>query len=393
MLASLPVAVSYAASLTPARAFPIANPSSPNVSSVSPAGRPGLFEVAPELRSHMRLITDDQIDANIDRALNSADRRIMHDVMAKLPELARTNVTYVMQNGRVLTNHIAMLSQVRVHQIRNNSYVDESGRVISVPGVTRKPAFQGGRVIPEFSVGDNNTGPFRQMYSVPNWGYIQFSLIIPCNVTQVRSSETPYAYLGGWSAIGAAEDAGFQWSQANNWGTLFSKYQGVSQIDAPDHVQCGKQNGMSFYPISFTQIGVTGNGYSTTPNKTFDQTIVQQVPGGDGWGPYCYGCAVKRTTSIAQSGDNFSDGSYFGTLFGSQPQVQWKNGLMALGVTRCIPENPPIYYYCFTTATAYPSSSNIAGFGNVPNDNTKLLVQPGSGNYYTGETDGIYLHP
>ncbi len=207
---------------------------------------------------------------------------------------------------------------------------------------------------------DAGTGPYRRLYTFPNIDPNAYSLaLIIANVSHACNSgnllnpfypdkdihkEAGHSYLGGWSGTNNAVDAGMIYNRGittasqDDYSPFFaisgiSGYPGVEYLNnSPSnfHIACGTSLAtMSFYvdaPVQSFEgqielvLSIVFNDGQPRQIMLVYQTGASYVDGTSnwmGWGPSCNNCVLKRTTSLAQSGDNFNIADYYTATWSS----------------------------------------------------------------------------
>ena len=163
-----------------------------------------------------------------------------------------------------------------------------------------------------YTPGENTgTGPYRRVYANTGYTYMSASVTLPsASSILMNSGDTTYVYTGGWGANGStAVDAGFQYSPTYSDWSLFEDVSGIGDyIPGGLRFKTGQTLTLSFgvsaVSGSSATLQVIANGINVDGTQVQEQVSVPNVPnwaaGSD---------TLKRMTSIAQSGDNFTDGS------------------------------------------------------------------------------------
>jgi len=282
-----------------------------NVLPASAAGSPprhGALRPIPPYRdaSNIQLppIPDAQIDAHISPALSVTERDIMRNIMQQLLPNKRYNVIYYDLQGTVHANDPRLLQSTKVYK---RSALDPRAGIAADGSSVTLPSLQTPGLSASFSCAKppgSFTGGFRAVYSICNVPYALSYLYLPCKANNqifynYPANEAAYMYEGGFSSTGDAVDAGLQHSPTNdNWAIFFTHAN--SQVGYNPRFQCNQTVPLEFYPISTTLLGVDSTGYTASGYGTVTETL--QVALLAGWSPKCYGCVVKRITSLAQRG-------------------------------------------------------------------------------------------
>jgi hypothetical protein len=156
------------------------------------------------------------------------------------------------------------------------------------------------------------TGAYRRVYSHSNYSRMSSYLTLPgASSISMHPGDTAFVYVGGWGANGkGAVDAGFQYSPTyNNW-SLFMSAAGVGRVDDPGPRFSASQSVFLKFLVvqqgSTTSLEIIANGTDLNGDAVQRELTLQNVPG---WSVNGVN-TLKRMTSIAQNGDNFTDGSY-----------------------------------------------------------------------------------
>lgn len=307
----------------------------------------------PAIHPGARVVTDSQVDAYIDSTLPIFERSIIKRVMLTLPLNARENVAFFSSDGKLYANSRRLKSQMRIYSpvsLGSNIYVDDTGHRFAGPpdtslSATRdrtarrpvRPNANGSCATPPAS---DSSGPFRRVY----WcGYSSFgaNVTLPCFAMppSYTGADTGYEQSGGFSRFGDAADAGFFYSNRNNWYSLFlsvfSNHR-FSVLGGSLQYKCGvppSGNYLGGAGISFlafaTELATFATGYQTDGTlRTF--SLVQDVQAIEGWNTAGFsgeGVVMKQMTTIAQDPSALGyvpDGDSFGLdPFSGAPSVQW----------------------------------------------------------------------
>ncbi len=174
------------------------------------------------------------------------------------------------------------------------------------------------------------TGPYQRVYSSTGYSYMAANVYLPGS-SQIRmvGNDTAFVYAGGWgNSNGAgAVDAGFQYSKTfNNW-ALFASGAGNSQTGPTngDRFSASETVSLSFAVVAsgtlgfvnlvVTATGLDGGNFSngyTGNGQIINESVTLLVnTANQGWSVGSLNQnTLKRMTSIGQSPQNLTDGSY-----------------------------------------------------------------------------------
>lgn len=182
-------------------------------------------------------ISDAAVESHIDTTMPAADRDVIKNIMLHIPQIARANVIYFSQNGKVYANHAALKREVellRPAQGLVSTYVGRDGKLLAGPPALPKPREIADGLTHRMYMNPppvTTTGPYRRLYSDGAFHYTYASASIAprsCpltpTATQGAAGDTGYIYSGGWSGSGRdTADGGFQYSAAHDVFNLFIK--------------------------------------------------------------------------------------------------------------------------------------------------------------------------
>jgi len=347
-------------------------------------------------------VADADIDKHIDASFPEHDRKIVHQLMKDLRPEDRYNVGFFAKDGTNYASTKAVYATMRRWKSPDGlHFIGDGGKpfigpLLDTPQSVK--AFKSGAVRKSSSAtqtplgygiptpSDGN-GPFRRVYSDAGYSRETGNIYLPCGATnfQELTGQTGYIYAGGFGQNNDGLDAGFQYSIANDWYTLFSRDSGTdgpNQMNAQGgHFACGQTVSYDLYSTFDSTYGlitvIVGNGSDTNGNAVTES--VMDPSNSDGFPQNGAGVRLKRMTTIAQGFNDFSNGSTFGiSPVDGTPQVAWSS--CDIGVFD--PSNN------VNTIFFWPDGNG--GTQNYPDDSTKIVVT-----YYdmADETDGINLHP
>ncbi len=259
-------------------------------------------------------------DLDIDPAIQGEERRVIAQVMRGLPhEYWRdTDILYVTADQRVFSNRLRLKREFRfLAPVGDRIFQDSRGDIIVTPGperVTRGQLQPG--ILAVTPTCDGTTGPYRRVHTVPGKGQVKaYQLYLPGPsaiwVAQ-PGNETPYVLLGGWGKNAGAVEGGFQYSSTYaNW-TLMLFVEGRAPIPDPNpRFRVDQTVQLTFGAASVNQAYVAASGRDINGNFANRRLVVTDLPPEWGWSYTGNGMVLKRTTSIAQTTQNFQTGSYF----------------------------------------------------------------------------------
>ena len=170
------------------------------------------------------------------------------------------------------------------------------------------------------------TGPYRRVYSHSDYSYMSANVYLPGSSSiSLTGGDTPYVYTGGWGLNGAGPvDAGFQYSPTYNDWSLFASGEGVGRLDYGNdstRFSASQTLSLSFAVVQSganVDLVVTATGVEVNTNTVVTESLtLVNVAGWSVGGEN----TLKRMTSIAQNGDDFTDGSYMNG-------VVWSNSMI-----------------------------------------------------------------
>lgn len=326
----------------------------------------------------------------------------MHQLMKDLRPEDRYNVGFFAKGGTNYANTKAVYKTMRrwgssdgIHFVGDNGHpfigplLETKAQIAAFKASADRRASSSRTRAPlgyETPTPSDGNGPFRRVYSDSGYSRESGNIYLPCLPTNFNelTGQTGYIYAGGFGQNDDGLDAGFQYSIANDWYTLFTRDSGT---DGPNQINaigasydCGQTVSYDLYSTVdptyglMTVINAAGNDvYGNYVSET-----VMDPSNPDGFPQNGDGVRLKRMTSIAQGSNNFTNGSTFGINFDGTPEVAWSN--CDLGVF-----DPPDN---INTIFGWPDGNG--GTQNYPDDPSKIVVT-----YIdmADETDGINLHP
>lgn len=165
------------------------------------------------------------------------------------------------------------------------------------------------------------TGPYRRVSSNAGtksqpYTYMETTVTLPSksNIKE-NGKDTAYVYIGG-SGNGTEIDAGLQHSPTyDNWAPIINCNSVYSHPSDTDRFKGGQTVKMVFYVSADNKVVLQVSG---TTDKGQYKTITTYCNTATGWKANGIGNTMKRVTSIGQSPENLSSGSY---ILG----VKWAN--------------------------------------------------------------------
>ncbi len=235
----------------------------------------------------------------------------------------------------------------------------------------------------------NNNGAFHRVYSGPGYSNASVTVQLP-PFPQIQPGEGANVYLEAWDAQKNPYEAGIQYNPPKNGGAAsyqlyarlaippYTNNNGYAQLKSATfpHVNPGDKITLTLetappdMPLSSLSVNPATDCTSAKACMVFE---AQDATSGKvlflggfsaaGWNSN--GLTFARMTTIAQSSNDFNDGSSFGP-------VLWSNAKLG------------------KTGTA---ATNWSGGGaqSWPNDSTRVVITGQTGE--TGETDTLNLHP
>jgi hypothetical protein len=239
------------------------------------------------------------------------------------------------------------------------------------------------------------TGPYHRVYSDSAYSYMSANVYLPgSSQIHLVGSDTPYVYTGGWGLNGAgAVDAGFQYSPTyNNW-ALFAGGAGYSQQGAgPDRFSASQTVSLSFAVVAaganitdliVTATGLDGgnfsNGYVGNGQIIMESVTLAVNTANTGW--VAGGSnTLKRMTSIAQSPQNLTDGSYInGVVWSNVMLGQTSANAVAWsgGGSQSYPSTPGVVSVNYIDAANETDSINLGPLTAVPEPRSWVMLATG----------------
>ncbi len=342
------------------------------------------------------------IDKHIDASLPKHDRKIVHQLMQDLRPEDRYNVGFFAKDGTNYASTKAVYATMRrwkstdgLHFIGDGGKpfigplldTPQSVKALSSGAASKTSAGMQRPLGYEVPTPSDANGPFRRVYSDAGYSRETGNIYLPCGATnfQELTGQTGYIYAGGFGQNNDGLDAGFQYSIANDWYTLFSRDSGTdgpNQMNAQGgHFACGQTVSYDLYSTPDPTYGlitvIVGNGNDTNGTPITESVMDPSNP--DGFPQNGNGVRLKRMTTIAQGANDFSNGSTFGiSALDGTPQVVW---------TYC---NIGVYDPSNNMNSIFVWANGNGNTQNYPDDATKIVVTYSD---MADETDGINLHP
>lgn len=208
------------------------------------------------------------------------------------------------------------------------------------------------------------TGPYRRVlskagtYSQP-YSYMETSVYLPTssNVYEKKgTNDTAYIYIGG-SGNGTEIDAGLQHSPTyGNWAPFINCKRVYSHPTDTDRFKAGQTVKMVFYVSSDNHVVLEVTGIT---DKGQTKTIKTYCNNATGWKANGVGNKMKRITSIGQSPESLSNGSYI-------KNVRWSNSYIGTRTSKHKwLANDTSDYVCYPNKTKVNVSYTDAGTETV----------------------------
>ncbi len=309
----------------------------------------------------------DSTDANIiiDDSIQGYDRDVILNVMRTLDLDARDNVTYVDAKGKVYANKPELLkSVIKLKDVGNNLYETPDGsEKFAVPNSDDPQAKDNPQGQQTLETAQNSvntdtqsscttnqtmqtdaailtatqpsctssTGPYRRVTSLANYSWESAYAHLPGgseisdhNDTSAPgyNGDTGYVYMGGWGQNSGSVDAGLMHStRYDNWAPLFN-IAGSGVYTYTDRFASNQDVNIKFKIPSDNNISLTVSGIPYGGGTTTTLTYVHAATG------FVYNGTniLKRITSIGQSSQNLSSGSWI-------HNVHWYNSLIGISST------------------------------------------------------------
>ncbi|MHA0035762.1 hypothetical protein [Deinococcus sp. PESE-13] len=185
---------------------------------------------------------------------------------------------------------------------------------------------------------DEQTGPYRRVYSKPGYAYQRSAVYLPTDKSadlyeekSLGSGDTAFVYVGGWGGRGGAVDAGFQHGrymarEQDDWAPFFLIEQpgGPSAVTVaadrqrsgdPWRLLAGQAADLTFWvsqEAGQTILSMTMSGVTNVDREAASLTLRAPVDPRYGWDAAGGGNILKRMTTIGQKRghQNLASGSY-----------------------------------------------------------------------------------
>ncbi len=205
---------------------------------------------------------------------------------------------------------------------------------------------------------DENSGPYRRVYSKAGFAYQYSKIFLPSDVSGTMKilndsghGDTAFVYMGGWGGKGGAVDAGFQHGRYMNgvqddWSPFFLVQQmgGPSAITLTDQKQAdgapwrllaGQEVELSFWvtkEADLTILSMTMKGITNLDRQPATLTLRAPIDYRFGWDALGGANILKRMTTIGQTrgNQNLATGSYMAG-------VNWNSSTIGLTATNAQP--------------------------------------------------------
>lgn len=242
------------------------------------------------------------IERQISPEITGEERAVIAQVMKTLDPEDRENAVYIAENGKIYANKPELKEVIKWEKVKGNIYRDPEGNVCAFPE--------------EETLGNNATdsdvgilssgGPYRRIRSITGytWTSSYFHLAGGADIHE-SAGDTGYIYTGGIGSTGIEVDAGLQHSPTyDNW-SFFLSVNHDPYTTTPRFKS--NQN-------AFVKFYVSSNGYVTLSVSAYDVNntwrTISYTRAASGFYTSGSGCRIKRCTTIAQTNQNFSSGSW-----------------------------------------------------------------------------------
>jgi hypothetical protein len=243
------------------------------------------------------------------------------------------------------------------------------------------------------------TGPYERVYANTGYSYMAANVFLPgSSQISMASGDTGYVYAGGWGNLAGAGalDAGFQYSTRYNDWALFESGAGYGQT-APtngDRFLASETVSLSFAVVSsgtagsvnlvVTATGMdggnSGNGYVGNGMTITESVSLLVSSANEGWSAGSGNQdTLKRMTTIAQSSQNFTDGSYI-------DGVVWSNVVLGQsaadattwsgGGSQSYPNTPGVVSVNYVNSASETDSINLSP-NVVPEPSSWVMLATG----------------
>lgn len=248
------------------------------------------------------------IEKQISPEITGEERVVIARIMETLEPEDRENVIYIAADGKVYANKPELKNDIiKWDKVKGNIYRDLKGNMRAFPE-EETFASEGTRASGAGILAAG--GPYRRIKSIT--GYSWFSAYVHLaggEEIEIKQSlgDTAYVYTGGTGSTGVEVDAGLQYSQTyDNWAFYMKVGSGKPYTTTP-RFKANQDAFIKFYVPSDEKVTLSVTAYDTSNTKktisyTMDATGFNQN-GSD--------CRIKRCTTIAQTNQNFSSGSWY----------------------------------------------------------------------------------
>ncbi|MDO9534519.1 MAG: hypothetical protein Q7J85_04120 [Bacillota bacterium] len=298
-------------------------------------------------------------ELNISPEIQGEERTLITQVMNTLDPMDQENVVFITEDGRIYANKPELkLDIIKWEKVKGNVYRDSKGNEQAFP--QNEP----------FTIKEGETkdvgilaggGPYRRIRSITgySWTSAYIHLAGGSDVYEVVG-DTAYVYTGGIGSTGVEVDAGLQHSPTyDNW-SFYLKAAGNPYTTTP-RFKSNQDVFVKFYVPSNGNVALSVTGYDVNNIKR----TISYVMEASGFKTDGSGCRIKRCTTIAQTNQNFSSGSW-------HTNAHWYS--CKVGTS--------------STSNHAWNSTDIYEVTNYPN-NTHVVVDWVS---WAEETDNIYLN-
>lgn len=214
------------------------------------------------------------------------------------------------------------------------------------PDPSALPA-QGAQSHVQIECRDENSGPYRRVYSRPGYAYQHSRVYLPTTsqgevYENKAAGDTAFVYLGGWGVAGGAVDAGLQHGHylggvADDWAPFFLVQQpsGPSAMTvstdkqaggAPWRLAAGQVAEVQFWVSQqgdLTMLNLFVSGLDSQQQQPSSLTLCVPVDSAFGWSAAGGGNILKRMTTIGQKTgqQNLASGSYLHGVDWQESQI------------------------------------------------------------------------
>lgn len=270
------------------------------------------------------------VDRFIDPSVTGADRKLAEQLMWSMPLDKRGDFVYIRKDGTILSNRPEF-----ARGVAHENY--------TLPADLAPASRKTDSLVPSPGA-DIGTGPYFREQSQNGLTALLATVTLECDdealaVDKYGFADNGFAYSGGSGYNGSSVDAGLQYNPDGGIQPFISYTAGAQWTNQSQHYYCNSTTTGNYGTIGiffgempsgnmmFLATGLPENPPSQSsawPSTTnwddsawvyFDTPGDWYEPGTDAVGQptVCYGCTVKRITSIGQKGgEDFWDNSCFG---------------------------------------------------------------------------------